>query len=92
MKKAEARSRREFLQAGAALALAPGVVARAKETGFPLAICNETFEGWSFEKGCQGAREAGFTGLDTLGGVRPTLAPSPSPTIPRACLRGAGPS
>ena len=93
MKKAEARSRREFLQAGAALALAPGVVARAKETGFPLAICNETFEGWSFEKGCQGAREAGFTGLEiapfTLSDDPASLSPGRRAEL-KATMAGEG--
>ena len=93
MKKAETRSRRAFLQAGAALALAPGVVARAKETGFPLSICNETFEGWSFADACRGAREAGFTGLEiapiTLSDDPASLSPGRRAEL-KATLAGEG--
>jgi sugar phosphate isomerase/epimerase len=56
------RPRREFLRAGAALALLP--LARPKPTPFRLAVCNETFEGWSFPEACRGARAAGFTGVE----------------------------
>jgi sugar phosphate isomerase/epimerase len=56
------RPRREFLRAGAALAFLP--LARPKPTPFRLAVCNETFEGWSFPEACRGARAAGFTGLE----------------------------
>ena len=31
---------------------------------FKLAICNEIFEGWSFERMCRGAVEAGYDGLE----------------------------
>ena len=93
MKKAETRSRRAFLQAGAALALAPGVVARAKETGFPLSVCNETFEGWSFADACRGARKAGFTGLEiapfTLSDDPATLSPARRAEL-KSTLAGEG--
>jgi sugar phosphate isomerase/epimerase len=58
------KRRREFLRAGAALALFPRIPARPKPTPFRLAVCNETFEGWSFPEACRGARAAGFTGLE----------------------------
>jgi D-psicose/D-tagatose/L-ribulose 3-epimerase len=31
---------------------------------FRLAICNETFQNWTFAKMCQGARRLGYTGLE----------------------------
>jgi D-psicose/D-tagatose/L-ribulose 3-epimerase len=57
------KGRREFLRKGAALALVPRIGA-ASPAPFRLAICNETFEGWSFPEACRGARAAGFTGVE----------------------------
>ena len=57
------KGRREFLRKGAALALVPRIGA-ASPAPFRLAICNETFEGWSFLEACRGARAAGFTGVE----------------------------
>lgn len=62
MSEPAAKCRREFLRAGAALAFLPA--ARPKPTLFRLAVCSETFEGWSFPEACRGAREGGFTGLE----------------------------
>lgn len=81
-------TRREFIQAGTALALAPSLRAWAKETGFPLAICNETFQDASFAAACRAARKAGFTGLE----IAPfTLSPDPVrlPASRRRELRSA---
>jgi sugar phosphate isomerase/epimerase len=92
-KKIATRSRREFLQATTAVALASAARARAGETGFPLSICNETFEGWSFEEACRGAREAGFSGLEiapfTLSDDPATLPPGRRAEL-RATLAGEG--
>ena len=55
-------TRRELLTSLAAAALLPRVTAAANH--FRLAICNETFHGWTFAKGCQGARRLGYTGLE----------------------------
>lgn len=33
-------------------------------SGFRLAICNETFQGWDFAAGCRGAIETGYTGIE----------------------------
>jgi D-psicose/D-tagatose/L-ribulose 3-epimerase len=33
-------------------------------TGFRLAICNETFKGWTFAQMCNGARRLGYTGVE----------------------------
>jgi sugar phosphate isomerase/epimerase len=53
---------------------------------FRLAICNETFQGWTFAEMCQGARRLGYTGLEiapfTLGGD-----PASLPAAQRSELR-----
>lgn len=36
----------------------------AREDGFRLAICNETFQGWDFASGCRGALDTGYTGIE----------------------------
>ena len=55
-------NRRELLTSLAAAAVLPRVLA-AKDR-FRLAICNETFQGWTFAQMCQGARRLGYTGLE----------------------------
>jgi D-psicose/D-tagatose/L-ribulose 3-epimerase len=46
--------------------------ANAAKYSFRLAICNETFQGWTFVEMCKGARRLGYTGVEiapfTLGG------------------------
>jgi sugar phosphate isomerase/epimerase len=91
--KTRVTSRREFIQASTVLALFPSVATAAKNGPFRLSICNETFEGWSFEKACRGARKAGFTGLE----IAPfTLSDDPASLTPgrraelKATMAGEG--
>jgi sugar phosphate isomerase/epimerase len=51
-----------------------------------LAICNELFEGWSFERTCRYVRSVGYTGLE----VAPFTLATPITSLPasrRAELR-----
>jgi len=55
-------TRRELLTSlAAAAALSQPLAATDR---FRLAICNETFQGWTFAETCQGARRLGYTGLE----------------------------
>ena len=36
----------------------------AASGGFHLAICNETFQGWSFAEMCRGAKRTGYSGVE----------------------------
>ena len=69
-------TRRELLTSLAAAAAVPQAFA-AKDR-FRLAICNETFQGWTFAEMCQGARRLGYTGLEiapfTLGADAASLS------------------
>ncbi len=65
--------RRRFLGAAVAALAAkfPGCEARAGQEAarsvagpFRYAICNETFEGWPFERACAFAAQCGYTGLE----------------------------
>lgn len=66
--------RRRFLGIAAALASARFFAPRASAGDaaasntsarpFRYAICNETFEGWSFERACAFAAQCGYTGLE----------------------------
>jgi D-psicose/D-tagatose/L-ribulose 3-epimerase len=55
-------NRRQLLTCLAATAVLPRVLAATGR--FRLAICNETFQGWTFAEMCQGARRLGYTGLE----------------------------
>jgi D-psicose/D-tagatose/L-ribulose 3-epimerase len=55
-------TRRELLTSLVAAAAMPQAIV-AKDL-FRLAICNETFQGWTFAEMCQGARRLGYTGLE----------------------------
>ncbi len=55
-------TRRELLTSLAAAACVAASAAAADR--FRLAICNETFQGWTFAEMCQGARRLGYTGLE----------------------------
>ena len=55
-------TRRELLTSLAAAAAAPQAFA-AKDS-FRLAICNETFQSWTFAEMCNGARRLGYTGVE----------------------------
>jgi len=51
----------------------------AVTTGFRHAICNEVYDGWSFEKACASARRIGYTGIE----IAPfTLAEAPRDISP----------
>jgi len=71
-------TRRQFLLAPAAAAASRSVAASAAQ--FRLAICNETFQGYTFGQMCRSAKKNGFTGLE----ISPwTLAENP-PSLPAA--------
>lgn len=71
-------SRRQVLEWPAALA--PARLFGRRHAPFRLAICNETFSGWSFEAACRGAKKAGYTGLE----IAPfTLSEDPA-ALPRS--------
>jgi len=55
-------TRRELLSSLAAAAALPQALAATDR--LRLAICNETFQGWTFAEMCQGARRLGYTGLE----------------------------
>jgi len=63
------------------LAAIVGKSGHAADSGkFRLAVCNETFQGWSFRQACKGALETGYTGIE----LAPfTLADNPV-TLPPA--------
>jgi D-psicose/D-tagatose/L-ribulose 3-epimerase len=58
----------------------------AAKKPFPLAVCNETFEGSSFSEACRLAAKTGYTGIELLPA---TLAPDPAliPSAERARMR-----
>jgi len=55
-------TRRELLQALTALPALP--LLANSGTKFRLAICNETFQGWTFAQMCRGAQRLGYTGVE----------------------------
>jgi hypothetical protein len=80
------KGRRDFLRKGAALALVPRISA-VPPAPFRLAICNETFEGWSFPEACRGARAAGGRTIGILPGSERTEA---NPFVDVAVVTGMG--
>ena len=75
-------NRRAFLLGVSAAACAPAPRASESvvaEQPFKLAICNETFQGAEFARGCQLALETGYTGLE----IAPwTLSEDPASLLP----------
>lgn len=65
---------------------APGLVSGGRIVRFPLAVCNETFEGSTFEEACRLAVSTGYTGMEIMPS---TLSPDPAsiPAARRAELR-----
>ncbi|MBM3802860.1 MAG: sugar phosphate isomerase/epimerase [Acidimicrobiia bacterium] len=55
-------TRRAWLLAGSSLALSERLWSASHR--FRLAICNETFVNWPFERMCQGAQRAGYQGIE----------------------------
>lgn len=45
---------------------APGISSGQRPKPFPLAVCNETFEGSTFEEACRLAVATGYTGLEIM--------------------------
>lgn len=45
---------------------APGISSGQRMKPFPLAVCNETFEGSTFEEACRLAVATGYTGLEIM--------------------------
>ncbi len=73
------KTRRQLLKNLAVVPAAAGALG-AQDYRFRLAICNETFEGWSFRDACEGAIRFGYTGLE----ISPfTLADDPSTVSPQ---------
>jgi sugar phosphate isomerase/epimerase len=55
-------TRRALLASFSAVALRRRLAAASG--GFQLAICNETFQGWSFAEMCRGAKRTGYSGVE----------------------------
>ena len=55
-------TRRELLTSLAVATVLPQAVGASNP--FRLAICNETFQGWSFAEMCRGMKKTGYTGVE----------------------------